>query len=156
VSVFRVDSKTGVLAQVVGSPYATGLRPIAVAFSRTGLIAVANHLSDDVSVFSVNRRSGALSALPASPFAAGTLPLSAAFSPDGRLLAVANYIGDFLHGSVSVYAVSRKNVFSAIAGSPFTAGFGPYSVSFSPDGRLLATANISSGDVSVYSTADSR
>jgi hypothetical protein len=42
-------------------------------------------------------------------------------------------------------------MFAPVSGSPFATGSQPYSVAFSPDGKLLATANIAESTVSVFS-----
>ena len=91
--------------------------------------------------------------VPGSPFPAGRGPFSLAFSPSGRLLAVANrgrYRG--LAYSLSVFSVDqRTGALTQVPGSPFRAGSGPYSVVFSPDGGMLAVANVSGHSVSVFS-----
>jgi DNA-binding beta-propeller fold protein YncE len=56
VSVFMVNQTTGALTQ--GSPFATGLGPVSVAFSPGGgLLATAN-FGGGVSIFSVNQTTG--------------------------------------------------------------------------------------------------
>ena len=91
--------------------------------------------------------------VPGSPFPAGQGPFSLAFSPSGRLLAVANrgrYRG--LAYSLSVFSVDqRTGALTQVPGSPFRAGSGPDSVVFSPDGGMLAVANVSGHSVSVFS-----
>src|SRR5436305_815837 len=68
VSVFAVNSSTGVLTPVTGSPFATGSRPTSVAFSPSGgLLATADSFADTVSVFAVNSSTGALTAVTGSP-----------------------------------------------------------------------------------------
>ena len=105
---------------------------------------------------------GALTQVSGSPFATGQPcgsgcgPWSVAFSPDGKLLATASYCG----GSVSVFSVGAGGALTPVTGSPFPAGDPgatcTASVAFSPDGKLLATANYvngsdSAGSVSVFS-----
>ena len=114
-----------------------------------------------MSVFSVGA-GGALTPVTGSPFATGQPcgsscgPRSVAFSPDGKLLATASYCGD----SVSVFSVGAGGALTPVTGSPFPAGDPGAtctdSVAFSPDGKLLATANFdygsdNAGSVSVFS-----
>ena len=158
VSVF-VLAPGGRLTQVPGSPFATGPRtyPRSVAFSPDGrLLATANTDGNSVSVFSVEP-AGRLTAVPGSPFAIGGRgadPVSVAFSPLGGLVATANLLGN----TVSVLAVRPGGALTQVSGSPFAAVGGSYleSVAFSPNGRLLATADSnqatfrSTGAVSVF------
>ena len=151
--------------QVLGSPFPDeggSPSPLSVAFSPGGgLLATANANDNDVSVFSVGA-GGALTQVSGSPFATGQPcgsgcgPWSVAFSPDGKLLATASYCG----GSVSVFSVGVGGALTPVPGSPFPAGDPGAtctpSVAFSPDGKLLATANFvngsdSAGSVSVFS-----
>ena len=55
---------------------------------------------------------------------------------------------------MSVFSVDpTTGALTPVAGSPFSTGprSGPESVAFSPDGRLLATANLNAGTLSVFS-----
>ena len=105
-----------------------------------------------VAFFAVAQSALGFGQVPGSPFQAGTEPSSVAFSPAGRLLAVANsrrYRG--LAYSLSVFSVDqRTGALTQVPGSPFPAGSGPYSVVFSPGGRLLAAANAYSNSVSIF------
>jgi 6-phosphogluconolactonase len=57
-----------------------------------------------------------------------------------------------LFGGAGV-AAAQPPAFAPVTGSPFATGGFPYSVAFSPIGGLLATANNSSSNVSVFSVA---
>jgi 6-phosphogluconolactonase (cycloisomerase 2 family) len=155
VSMFSVAA-SGVLAQLNGSPFATGARnTAAVAFSPDGRLLAATNLvapppldaPANVTVFSVGP-GGALTPVSGSPFAVGGAPVAIAFSPSGRLLAVPNAAGD----TVAVFSVGSDGTLTQINGSPFTTGFSPLALAFSPNGRLLAIAN-GANTVSVLSVA---
>jgi 6-phosphogluconolactonase len=144
VSVFSVDAN-GEVAQVPGSPFATGSDPVSVAFSPGGgLLATANG-DGTVSVFSVDS-GGALTPVSGSPVAIGSDPVSVAFSPAGGLLATANAFGD----TVSVFSVDARGALTPVSGSPFATGSVPFSVAFSPGGGLLATASRGASSMSVF------
>ena len=88
-----------------------------------------------------------------SPFAAGTSPRSLAIADinrDGKLDLV---IANFTSNNVSILLGNGAGGFSPAAGSPFTAGTGPTSVTiadFNGNGKLdVAVANSSSNDVTL-------
>ncbi len=158
VSVYSVDTMTGVFTPVSGSPFPVGSTPYSVAFSPdvSGNVfaAVANNLDNDVSVYSVNTTTGLFTPVSGSPFSAGSAPYSVAFSPDvsGNVFAAVANSGD---NNVSVYSVdTMTGVFTPVSGSPFPVGSTPFSVAFSPDvsGNVFAAvANTVDSNVSVYS-----
>ena len=68
-------SRSGVLAQVKGSPFKAGTHPFWVAIDPTGKFAyVTNEDSDNVSGYAINASSGVLTQVKGSPFAAGDAP----------------------------------------------------------------------------------
>jgi hypothetical protein len=116
-----------------GSPLApsTGERS-SLAFSPSGGL-----LASGTSMFSV-ASSGALTPVGGSapdPYAG-----SVAFSPSGKLLAAADASGSTPAGghTVSMFAVGSSGALTPVSGSPFTVGYQPTSISFSPNGSLLA------------------
>ena len=157
VSVYSVNTTTGIFTQVTGSPFAAGANPFAVAYSPVIngnlFAAVANRDSGDVSVYIVDTSSGVFTQIAGSPFAAGTSPRSAVYSPivNGQIFAAVANAG----GGVSVYSVDTSSgVFAPVAGSPFIVGTSPRSATYSPivNGNLFAAvANFDSNNVSVYS-----
>jgi 6-phosphogluconolactonase (cycloisomerase 2 family) len=95
-----------------------------------------------------------------SPVASGASPYGVEFSPSGAFVAAANYAGctDTLTcgtpGDVAVYSVApASGSLTEVTGSPVATGRGPSALAFSPDGSLLATANLADGTVSVFSMA---
>lgn len=116
-----------------GSPLApsTG-EPSSLAFSPKGGL-----LASGTSMFSV-ASSGALTPVGGSapdPYAG-----SVAYSPNGTLLAAADKGGSTPSGghTVSMFAVGSSGALTPVSGSPFTVGYQPTSISFSPSGSLLA------------------
>lgn len=77
VSVFSVDTRSGKLAPVNGSPFATGAdtEPYDIAVDPGGaFVYTANHRSNNISAFRITPATGRLTPVPGSPFAAGEQP----------------------------------------------------------------------------------
>jgi 6-phosphogluconolactonase (cycloisomerase 2 family) len=89
IHVFSVNTSTGVLTEVPGSPFNAGLIPQSLVVDPTGrFLYVANQESTDVTAFSINASTGALTALPGSPVFIGSAPEAVAVDPTGRFLYV--------------------------------------------------------------------
>ncbi len=77
VSAYAVNTTTGALTAMAGSPFATGTGPDSLSFDASADFAyLANHGSGSVSAFSINSTTGALTAVAGSPFATGANPYS--------------------------------------------------------------------------------
>jgi 6-phosphogluconolactonase (cycloisomerase 2 family) len=126
--------------EVTGSPFPAGPGPTAVAFSPDGrFLAVADYQLNAVSEYAV-AATGRLHRVPGSPFPAGRGPVALVFSPSGATLLVADLRADAL----SVDRVSASGQL-APARRPYRLAGPPYDVTYSPNGRLIATAD-STGD----------
>lgn len=88
IAAFSVDSETGVLSRVPGSPFAAGNAPQVFALANNFLYVV-NAADGTISGYSVNSSSGALTPLPGSPFGSGGETLAG--DPSGKYL----YLGTF-------------------------------------------------------------
>lgn len=147
VSVFSVDSSSGQLTQVPGSPFAAGGDPQSLAFSPSGnLLATANRRQGSVSVLAINPSTGALTPVAGSPWAVGGQPNAVAFSPSGSLLASASVFSF----KISMFSVdSSTGALTQVPGSPFAGPTGAASVAFSPSGHeLVSNASVYSVDPS--------
>ena len=107
-----------------------------------------------MSVFKVNGATGALT--PVTQKAeTGKNPIAVAFSPGGGLLATANATSD----TVSIFKVeSSTGLLTPVTQSPASnadAGMTPESVSFSPNGAVLASADYGTDTVSTFTVAES-
>jgi 6-phosphogluconolactonase len=88
VAAFSVDSETGVLSHVAGSPFAAGNGASLFAMANNFLYVV-NAADGSVSGYSINPSSGALTPVPGSPFGSGGGTV--AIDPSKKYL----YIGTF-------------------------------------------------------------
>jgi 6-phosphogluconolactonase (cycloisomerase 2 family) len=133
VSAYAIDSTTGALSPVPGSPFTTGMSPRSVTVDPSGKFAyVANGSSSDVSAYTIDSTTGTLSPVTGSPFGAGAGPRSVAVDPSDKFSYVANQCGDFactVIGNVSAYTLdSSTGALSPVTGSPFAAGMFALSV----------------------------
>lgn len=87
VRVFTIGSG-GVIKEIKGSPFATGLAPKAILVDATGsYVYVANRSDNTISAFSL-ASDGTLTAISGSPFAAGSSPVALAEDNTDKYLAV--------------------------------------------------------------------
>ena len=93
VSAYSINSSTGALTQVSGSPFATGTGPQGIAADPAGkFLYVANYGAgggNTVSAYMINASSGALTQVSGSPFtigSSGSGPIALAVDPTGKFL----------------------------------------------------------------------
>jgi len=89
---YQLNTTTGALTPVPGSPFNDRLSPLALAVNPAGTFLFAANDANNVSVFAINTITGAITEIPNSPFATG-LGLTPAFmatNPNGKFLYVAN------------------------------------------------------------------
>lgn len=148
VSGYTINTTTGALTAVAGSPFPAGTTPSAVTVSPNGSFAyVANSGSSNVSAYGIDPATGVLVTVAGSPFPAGTTPNAVTVSPNGLLAYVANGGSN----NVSAYTINTTTgVLTAVAGSPFATGTTPSAVTVSPNGVFLFVTNGGSNNVSAY------
>ena len=145
VSAFTVNSATGALSSVPGSPFSDGsvLRESAIDPSGKFLYAISNNTtSNTISVFSINSSSGALVPVVGSPFqmAINGLAYSVVIHPSGKFL----YVSFPQSEEIGAWSISTSTgAITVIPGSPFpsgvTSGDAPNSLLVTPaDGFLYA------------------
>jgi 6-phosphogluconolactonase (cycloisomerase 2 family) len=71
VGVFKVDSVTGALSPVQGSPFQAGVSTAGLAVDSTGRFVYVTDGGSNVRGYSVNATTGVLTPLPGSPYPAG-------------------------------------------------------------------------------------
>lgn len=156
ISAYGIDSSTGALTTVPGSPFSTaGNDTRAIAVDPNGKFAYAvNYCGSDpgcttgdigtIAVFSINSSSGVLSAIAGSPFSASSGSSSVTVDPSGKFVYVTN------PNSISAYTIdTTSGVLSAVPGSPFAA-VAPYSITIDPSGTFAYAVNPTAKNVSVY------
>ena len=142
---FAVDSSTGALSAVAGSPIAVGTDPQAIAVgvgSDLGSdLYVANTGSDNLMLFGVDQGTGAL--IGPSTYATGKSPTSLAIAHVFTdVVYVANHGGSNDITAFGTYLESTPpNALVPVPGSPFPAGGNPLSLAIGAGGKFLYSAN---------------
>ena len=136
VSAFAVNSATGALTAVPGSPFAAGTDPKAMALYGSGALYVANARSNNISAYSIDQGTGALAPLSpgASTIATGNSPTSVVVVPGASVVYVANHGGS---NNISAFSTDL----TPVPGSPFPAGGNPLGLAVGGGGKFLYTAN---------------
>ena len=149
---FAVDATSGVPTEVTGSPFATtGVRGGGLAVVPSGDFLYIG--SSGIAGFRIDSNSGALTALAGFPVAGGNSDSTAvdvAVDPRGRYLYATDFRGS--PGTVNGYAIdAASGQLTAVPGSPFDGGFGPYSAAIDPAGRFVYVGNDDVNGLSVFS-----
>ena len=143
VSVFSLDAGDGTLVQVIGSPFAAGTSPAALAVSPSGsYLYCANLGSNDVTVFNV--KLGALTKVATVPV--GTQPTSIAIDPTGKLALVANYGSE----NIQVFKVDAAAGTLTSASTLDAKGTGVVGVAFDVSGKYAFAAMQTAGTVGSF------
>ena len=131
---FAIDSTTGVLTPLAGSPYPAGAGAGAIpAFSPDGkYLYVMDQTANTVSGYSINATSGVLTALPGGAVATGSTPDWIAFTPNGNYAYVANSGQD----TISAYSVS-SGVLTPLATPTFATDEHPQDLTIDATGTHL-------------------
>jgi hypothetical protein len=135
VRAYTIDSATGALTSIPGSPFPAGFGPASVAVDPGSRFAYVTNsqtmFGNNVSGYTINPTSGALTPIPGSPFFSGTGPRSVAVDPSSRFVYVVN-TGRFFpatEANVSGFTINTvTGALTHIPGSPFRAGLAPSSV----------------------------
>ena len=145
ISAFQVDTSTGALFTVKGSPFKAGRGPEFLASDNGKYLYVSNVTSNTISAFTINSRTGALTSVPGSPFPVGRQPKGITVVPSANLLFVVN-VRDNNVSSLKID--SATGALSLIA--QFPAGFGAFDAAVTPAGAFLYLSDRLSGDVSGF------
>jgi 6-phosphogluconolactonase (cycloisomerase 2 family) len=155
IHVFSVNSSTGAITEVAGSPFNAGLIPNQLVVDPTGrFVYVTNEQSEDITAFSVDPSSGALTELPGSPFPIGGGPVTSADDPTGRFFYV--FATNIMNGALweFLYEFTIDDVTGVLtpASLPPAAwafGQGPFitSMAFNPEGNFAYMGQDAPGNV---------
>jgi 6-phosphogluconolactonase (cycloisomerase 2 family) len=133
IAAFIIDSNTGALTAIPGSPFATGNAPQYMALvpitnvGNTEFLYTANVQDKTISAFIVDGASGTLTQLSGSPYhgatSLGGLAVTPSFTSTGNRFL---YAADPQANTLRAYTVDgHTGALSPIPGSPFPAGSSP-------------------------------
>jgi len=127
---YKIDTASGALSEVLGSPFAAGAQPACVVVDPTGKFAyVGNAGGATISAYQINATSGALTQVKGSPFLGASTPYGVTVDPTSGLLYVANNSYNTGYGSVSGYEINATSgALTLVTGSPFAAGKSPFDI----------------------------
>ena len=148
VSAYSVDTSTGSLTQIPGSPFPAGPNPFFVAVHPSGNFLYADNVNgQSVSAFTLDSITGTLGELAGSPFTVGSGPRAMALDPAGKYAFVANTNSNNMS---AVTIESTTGALQPITGSPFPTGSSPDWAIVDPLGKFLYAVNLSSNNISVF------
>jgi 6-phosphogluconolactonase len=121
VAAFSVDTSTGALMPVAGSPFSTGNAPFNLA-ATSNAVYVTNNLDGTISAFTWDKNTGVLTAISGSPFSAawggGLTSLGGQYL---YVTSVNNVFPPFVN-SILGYSIGSSGAISPLPGSPYSPG----------------------------------
>jgi 6-phosphogluconolactonase (cycloisomerase 2 family) len=152
---FSIDSATGVLSPVPGSPVSPSIpstsSPSQMAIDPTGKFLYASYqfavlnvgTDGGVAAFSIDPTSGELTAVPGSPFSVGGVPNAVAIDASGRFLIV-GLLGGGPGNCLAVLTIDPgTGTLTAVPGSPFGPLHSCGVVAADPSGPFIYAGTVS-------------
>jgi 6-phosphogluconolactonase (cycloisomerase 2 family) len=150
IAAFAMNSKTGALTAVSGSPYtASGANTLQIVVDPTGhFVYMVDGGSDEIFAYTINQATGGLVTIPGSPYSTPVAyPDEIAMDPTGRFL----YVGCYTSGNnIQIYSITPgSGALASIGSAAFSA---LDSVTVDPSGKFLyVTSNAVSNNIGDYS-----
>jgi 6-phosphogluconolactonase len=149
---YKLDTNTGALTPLAGSPFAGVDLPYGLAIApNSDFLAAGNVNNPGVSLFRVDTNNGSITPVAGSPFATsgGGFPIQTLFHPSGKFL----YAGMQVSTTSNVWAFSvdsSTGALSPVPGAPFpgqtfTGGGGVNSIALHPGGNFLYVSGFFQG-----------
>jgi 6-phosphogluconolactonase len=160
VSAYTINSTTGALTPIAGSPFLSGSGGGVLAAAPSGEFGYVLGLAPSqppgthqITAFSINATSGAPTEVAGSPFTLGE-PSNGTMvmAPSGKFIYV---LGDNIGDLIQALSVNpTTGALTPVPGSPFATDIEPSSAVADPNGKLLYVTNAGSNDVWTYTIAD--
>lgn len=151
VTAFRVNTNTGNLSQILGSPYPTGISPTAIRVHQSGKFAyVSNAGEDTISLYTIGSTGALTEVTPRT--VTGDQPSDLLIDPSGQFLFTVNSAAN----TVSSFSIDAKSgALTSVGPALQTAGFTPIRGTLTPSGKFLYVANSNSATVSGFAVGNS-
>lgn len=123
IAAYAMDTTSGALTLVSGSPFTAGQLPLTLTASQSGTLYVVNSGDSTLSALSIDKNTGSLTAVPGSPFSAawaGGVP--AILSSQYFYVASVNNIFSPTVNAVLGYSIGSGGSLTPLNGSPFPTG----------------------------------
>jgi 6-phosphogluconolactonase len=151
VSVFSIDSGSGALTSVTGSPFPVGLSPLDMKLNPAGNVLYLTGSPNILASFSLSGGVLTLADRSSPGNAPGNGPNSIAIDPTGTHLYTANNIDS----TISLFTIDQSGIFTETPNLFAEAtGYNPLALLVHPKGQYLYVANAQPGNIAVY-TIDS-
>jgi 6-phosphogluconolactonase (cycloisomerase 2 family) len=149
ISVFSIDSGSGVLTQVANSPFSIGALPLNMQVTPSGnflYVSLASQPNGLIATFSVT--GGQLSLLGTTS-TDGVNPFGLAINAGGTYLYASNSNPS---NSISVFSIASSGALALVQGSPISVdpNTSPVAMIFDPSGKYLYVANQGSNNIAAY------
>lgn len=135
---YQLNTSTGVLTPVPGSPFNDRLNALILAVNPAGTFLFAANDANNVSVFAINTSTGAITEVPNSPFATGLgmNPTVIATDLSGKYLYVGNQTGTQFssQGQIDAYAIDPSTGQLTPTPNSTPPNIGAIGVPFNPSG----------------------
>jgi len=150
-SAYAINGTTGALSPLASISTGAQSRPYAIAVTpNRKFLYVADEVDSTVLAFTVDSVTGLLTAVAGGPVAAVSNTWGITVDPTGNFL-YAGSGGGVSNRGISAYAInSLTGALTPIAGSPFAAGYGNYSITSTPNGQFIYVVNNSDSTISGY------
>src|SRR3984957_15306982 len=153
ISMFTINSTTGVLTPTTPATIATGYFPQGIGIDPSSkFVYTANSDSNTVSMFTINPTTGLLTPTTPASVATGESPLSVTVHPSGKFAYVANQDDN----TISMYTInSSTGVLTPIFPATVLTGASPFGVTVDPSGRFAYVPNAYGNNTVSQYTIDS-
>ena len=150
-SAYAINGTTGALSPLASISTGAQSRPYSIAVTpNRKFLYVADEVNSTVLAFTVDAVTGLLTAVAGGPVAAVSNTWGITVDPTGNFL-YAGSGGGVSNRGISAYAInSLTGALTPIAGSPFAAGYGNYSITSTPNGQFIYVVNNSDSTISGY------
>ncbi len=149
VSGFAVDSMTGRLTPLPGSPYNPKISsPFWMATDPAGkYLYLAGRNSLNIGAMAINAQTGELTPVKGAPFPGGKMPRSVAVAPSGQFVYMTNIMDD----NVSGYRIDPlTGTLTNLPGSPYAAGDAPQFIDIHPSGKFAFLTSWNTKSILTY------